>query len=274
MTRRQEIAAGASFGVINLGCPDAPFFAGATRRPVFGYSLEARPAETAQAALFATDIRPHATGSEFRLVWGSRSAPARIPMPGFFNVENALGAILCVALATGCEPADLAPAVERLRPVRGRMNVIQSEPFAVVVDYAHTPGSFRQMLPVFRSRTTGRLILVFGAAGERDREKRPLLGRVADAYADIIILADEDPRMEDGRAILEEVAAGCPARVRDETLFVIRDRREAIRTAFRVAEAGDTVLLLGKGHETSIIGPSGPDPWDEESVAREELAHL
>jgi UDP-N-acetylmuramoyl-L-alanyl-D-glutamate--2,6-diaminopimelate ligase len=199
---------------------------------------------------------------------------ASIPVPGRFNVENALAALLTATLATGRSPEEFVPALSSLAAAKGRMRVVQTEPYAVIVDYAHTPGAFEQALPFFRTQTPGRLIVVFGAAGERDREKRPLLGQIADRYAHLIILADEDPRMEDALQVLEEVAAGCPARVRGDDLRIIRDRREAIRTAFRLAQPGDTVLLLGKGHETSIIGATGPEPWDEETVAREELLDI
>ena len=144
----------------------------------------------------------------------------------------------------------------------------------MIVDYAHTPGSFRQVLPYFREHTRKRLIVVFGSAGERDREKRPLQGRIAGQFADLIILADEDPRGESRTEILDQIAAGCPGRENGKELWKIPDRREAIITALSLARPGDTVLLLGKGHETSIIGPDGAVAWDEELVAREELAKL
>ena len=184
-------------------------------------------------------------------------------------MSNALAAAAVVQRLTDCGNERLATAIAALRSVRGRMTVVQSEPFSVIVDYAHTPGSFESILPFFRQQCARRLIVVFGSAGDRDVAKRPLQGAIADRYADVIVLADEDPRSEEPIAILREIAAGCPAR--REGLHLIPHRREAIRTAFSLASPDDTVLLLGKGHETSIIGSDGEIPWDEIEVAKEEL---
>jgi UDP-N-acetylmuramoyl-L-alanyl-D-glutamate--2,6-diaminopimelate ligase len=148
------------------------------------------------------------------------------------------------------------------------------QPFAVIVDYAHTPGAFMRLLPWMRARTTGELTAVFGSAGERDREKRPLQGRAAGAHCDTLVITDEDPRGEDRMEILEQVAAGCEGKRRGESLFLIPDRREAVRFALSRARPGDAVLLLGKGHEASIIGPDGPAVWDERAVAEEALRSL
>jgi len=257
------------FGVVNLESREAAFFAGVTSKPVFGYGMGA-----SRGAVWGAEIRPDSTGTQFSLGFGDSAVQARVPVPGVFNIENALAAVLTVALLTGRDPTDLAPALANLRPVRGRMNVLASKPFAVIVDYAHTPGSFGRVLPYFHHYTTGRLIVVFGSAGERDREKRPLQGKIADQFADLIILADEDPRGESRTEILDQIAAGTSGRENGKTLWKIPDRREAITTALSLAETGDTVVLLGKGHETSIIGPDGEIPWDEELVAREELANL
>ncbi len=266
---REVRSSGERFGVVNLDSPEAAFFASVTNRPVFGYGVGAT-----RGAVWATDIRPDATGTRFSLGFGTSVAQARLSIPGVFNIENALAAVLAVTLLTDQDPIDLAPILPNLRPVRGRMNAIASEPFAVIVDYAHTPGSFRRVLPYFREHTRGRLIVVFGSAGERDREKRPLQGRIAGQLADLIILADEDPRGESRTEILDQIAAGCPGLEDGKELRKIPDRREAIVTALSLARPGDTVLLLGKGHETSIIGPNGPVAWDEELVVREELARL
>ncbi|MEE8441948.1 MAG: Mur ligase family protein [Spirochaetia bacterium] len=266
---REVRSSGERFGIVNLDSPEAAFFAGVTNRPVFGYGTGAT-----RGTVWATDLRPDATGTRLSLGFGNTAVQARLSVPGVFNVENALAAVLAVALLTDHDPIDLAPALIDLRPVRGRMNVVASAPFSVIVDYAHTPGSFRRVLPYFREHTRGRLIVVFGSAGERDRGKRPLQGRIADQFADVIILTDEDPRGEPRTEILDQIAAGCPGREIGKDLRKIPDRREAINAALSLAQPGDTVLLLGKGHETSILGPDSALAWDEELAVREELARL
>jgi UDP-N-acetylmuramoyl-L-alanyl-D-glutamate--2,6-diaminopimelate ligase len=150
------------------------------------------------------------------------------------------------------------------------------QPFAVIVDYAHTADSLEKMLATLRPLAEGRLIAVFGSAGERDPTKRPAMGRVAAQLADVIVVTDEDPRLEDPRVINEAIADGArEAGARDgDTLAVIDDRREAIAHAIASAQPGDVVLLAGKGHETSIFYGTEKRPWDDRTVAREALADL
>jgi UDP-N-acetylmuramoyl-L-alanyl-D-glutamate--2,6-diaminopimelate ligase len=148
------------------------------------------------------------------------------------------------------------------------------QPFGVVVDYAHTADSLAKVLRTLRPLATGRLIVVFGSAGERDRVKRPAMGRVAAELADIAIVADEDPRLEDPRVINEAIAEGARAAgARDgKNLWVVDDRRAAIAHAIGLARVGDMLLLAGKGHEGSIIYGTTRAWWDEREVARRELA--
>jgi UDP-N-acetylmuramoyl-L-alanyl-D-glutamate--2,6-diaminopimelate ligase len=153
------------------------------------------------------------------------------------------------------------------------------QPFEVVVDYAHSPASLENVLellaPVAAARG-GVLIAVFGSAGERDTAKRPMMGRIAGERCRLVVLTDEDPRLEDRDEILDEIARGAEAtgRRRGHDLLLIPDRAQAIEAAFERARPGDVVLLAGKGHERSIIGPDGPVPWDEREVALNALATL
>jgi UDP-N-acetylmuramoyl-L-alanyl-D-glutamate--2,6-diaminopimelate ligase len=197
-------------------------------------------------------------------------------LPGAFNAGNVLAALLVVSNLLSKEIEELAPLVPSLKPVRGRMTAInRGQPFETLVDYAHTPSSFEAILPPLRKRldsSGGRLICLFGSPGERDTQKRPLQGEVAARYADIVILADEDPRGEEPMSILEEIAGdadrGClsqPGMTCGENLFLIPDRPRAIRKAFALAGKGDIVLLLGKGHENSII-------YAEKTIAYDEIA--
>jgi UDP-N-acetylmuramoyl-L-alanyl-D-glutamate--2,6-diaminopimelate ligase len=144
-------------------------------------------------------------------------------------------------------------------------------PFSVMVDYAHTPGSFEKLLPLIRSDVKGRLITLFGSAGERDIEKRSEQGEIADDYADIIILSDEDPRGDDPMDILNDIAEGITSKDVGETLFLIPDRKQGMAKAVELAQEGDMLLTLGKGHESSIIYEDGPRPWNERKMLMEVL---
>jgi UDP-N-acetylmuramoyl-L-alanyl-D-glutamate--2,6-diaminopimelate ligase len=158
--------------------------------------------------------------------------------------------------------------------VSGRMEGIdEGQSFSVVVDYAHTPDSLAKVLATLRPVTQGKLLVVFGSAGERDRQKRPIMGRIAAEMADFFVITDEDPRDEDREQILREIATGAEAQGRQagKDFLCIADRRDAIEVALKRAEAGDTVLLAGKGHEQSIIIGREKLPWDDRRVARELL---
>ena len=164
-----------------------------------------------------------------------------------------------------------------LIPVAGRMTRIDcGQPFEVIADYAHTPSSFEVIFPPLRARCEGKIIALFGSGGERDVTKRPLQGEVAAKYCDTIILCDEDPRGEDSQKICMDIANGAikGGMSLDENLLIITERPKAIRKAFSMAKAGDIVLLLGKGHENTIIYKDFVMPYDEVSEAKKALAEL
>jgi len=156
--------------------------------------------------------------------------------------------------------------------------VDSGQPFTVLVDYAHTPGAFEKLFGIVRPLAEGRLIAVFGSAGERDREKRPIQGEIAARFCDLLVLTDEDPRLEDREAIIAEIAAGVERANADKATpcpyLMIPDRAAAIRAAFERARPGDVVLLLGKGHEGCIIYGEEQVPWDEAAEARAALREL
>ncbi|MBA2468734.1 MAG: UDP-N-acetylmuramoyl-L-alanyl-D-glutamate--2,6-diaminopimelate ligase, partial [Chloroflexia bacterium] len=223
------------------------------------------------AGIVASNIDVRATGTSFTVNVQGEVAEIEMPLIGGFNVDNALIAI-GIAHAAGIDPATIATALRTATGVPGRMQIIdEAQPFVVVVDYAHTPESLRKILGLLRSIQAGRIIVVSGSAGERDPGKRPLQGEVCAELADVSIFTNEDPRNEDPKRILEEIAAGARRRggVEGESFLKIVDRREAIAHAFSLAGPGDTVLLAGKGHEQSIIVGYDHTPWDEATVARE-----
>ena len=171
----------------------------------------------------------------------------------------------------------LAQALATVQGVTGRMERIdEGQPFTVIVDYAHTPDSLAKVLSILRPLTSGKLMAVFGSAGERDHQKRPIMGKIAAQSTDFFVITDEDPRDEDRQQILEDIAAGARSAGKREGVdfLCIADRREAIASAFARARKGDTVLLAGKGHEQSIIMGTTKIPWDDRQVAREQLAIL
>jgi UDP-N-acetylmuramoyl-L-alanyl-D-glutamate--2,6-diaminopimelate ligase len=230
----------------------------------------------AHADVQGTVLSADASGSRVRVEARGDSVEIALPLVGRFNVHNALAA-LAAGVAAGVPLAKAREALQRAKPVRGRMErVDRGQPFSVIVDYAHTPESLDKVLALLRPLTKGRLIAVFGSAGERDRTKRPRLAEVAAKHADFFVITQEDPRLEDPATILSEIEAGATAagKTRGSDYAVIDDRREAVRDAMRRAQAGDTVLLAGKGHETSIIVREEKRPWDEAAVAREALREL
>jgi UDP-N-acetylmuramoyl-L-alanyl-D-glutamate--2,6-diaminopimelate ligase len=234
---------------------------------VLSYGIEAE----ADLRASALDLGPH--GSRFHVTGPRWAGPVTIQLPGRFNVSNALAA-LGLAEAEGLDPEQAAVALGQVRGVPGRMERIDlGQPFGVIVDYAHTADALGKVLRELRPLTAGRLIVVFGSAGDRDRTKRPVMGRVAGELADLVVVTDEDPRTEAPWEINEEIARGArEAGAKDrETLWTIDDRRTAVAHALRLAEAGDMVLLAGKGHEPSIIYGDDRRWWDEREVARQEL---
>lgn len=223
-----------------------------------------------------TDVALGADHTAFTAVTPEGQAQVRSPLVCRFNVANTLAAL---AVVTGLGvPLDAAAAVVSSFPgVPGRMQVIAAgQPFAVIVDYAHTPNSLRLVLDALRTVTPGRLVAVFGSAGERDVEKRALMGAVAAKHADYFVITGEDPRSEDPDVICRQIEegalqAGC-VYGRDYSISV--DRTQAFRIAFKQARPGDTVLLAGKGHEHSMIWGDESLPWDEARIAAETLRDM
>ena len=216
----------------------------------------------------ASDIREGVNQQSFALhvetVAGVLERTVTLPLVGRYNVHNALAA-LAAAHAVGV-PLDLL--VERLNSfpgVPGRLQVVQAEPFAAVVDFAHTPTALQKVLTTLRPLTQGRLIVVVGAAGERDPAKRQPLGQVATHYADLAVFTEEDSRSEATEAILGELAAGASAAggVEGETFWCLADRREAVHKAVSLVKAGDTLVFAGKGHERTLERAFETLPWDE-----------
>jgi UDP-N-acetylmuramoyl-L-alanyl-D-glutamate--2,6-diaminopimelate ligase len=188
---------------------------------------------------------------------------------GRFNVENALCAI-ALARLVGVGDDAIVEGLSSLAGVPGRFEQVdEGQPFTVIVDYSHKPEALENVLETARELATGRVICVFGAGGDRDRSKRPVMGEIAARLADVAILTSDNPRSEDPQAIAEEVAAGAPA-----DLTVELDRRRAIEAAVELARPGDVVVIAGKGHEQGQEIAGEVHPFDDRQVAREALREL
>jgi len=257
----------APLAVLNRDDPSWAVFRDRARDRLLSYGVHE------EADVRASDLRIRADGSELAVTAPGWSGTLAIPLPGSFNVENALAAFT-FALGWGIDPGLAASTLAQAHGVAGRMQRVHlGQPFSVVIDYAHSPDAIEKMLRVLRPITSGRLIALFGSAGERDVLKRPEMGRIAADLADLVVVTDEDPRAEDPDEINRQIADGArnAGGRDDDNLWVINDRRAAIAHAIRLAQPGDTILLAGKGHEHNMFVASGSVWWDEAEVARQEL---
>ncbi len=270
-------------GIVNADDPSAEVFVEATRRAgarVITYSQNPSRRE-ADVTTSSVALMPFELGGGLRMAYATprTTGELRSALAGGFNAANLL-AVLALGEALDLDPAAVEAGIESVRAIPGRMErVVAGQPFEVIVDYAHTPASLETVLNELRVLARprrGRVIVVFGSAGERDTLKRPDMGQIAARRAAFVVLADEDPRGEDREAILAEIAAGATAagKVRGRDLLLIPDRRAAIRAALERARPGDFVLLAGKGHESTILYADRAEPWDERAEARAALAEL
>ena len=212
------------------------------------------------------ELMPRATGQKLFLKWQGKEFEADLPLIGEFQALNALTAA-GLALALGAPLAGVCEGMSKLEPVKGRLEFVgeTNDGAGVFVDYAHTPDGLDVLIRAARPHTAGRLVVIFGCGGDRDRKKRPLMGEIAAKHADVVIVTDDNPRSEDPatirKAILEAVPEGRE----------IGDRGEAIRTAIAELKAGDTLLIAGKGHETGQIVGQTVLPFSDQETAKAAL---
>jgi UDP-N-acetylmuramoyl-L-alanyl-D-glutamate--2,6-diaminopimelate ligase len=268
--RTMEHYLGAKLKLLNLTAPGA---AVAINVDDPAWAAIPRTADTvtfgtrADADLRASDLALDATGCRFRLSGRFGGADVTLPLPGEFNVANALAAAAC-ALGLGHELREVVERLASAPQVPGRMERLAASPFVVLRDYAHTPDALERALLALRPVTAGRLIALFGCGGDRDRGKRPIMARIAGTLADLTVVTSDNPRTEDPDAIIDEVMAGLPE---GAPHFRFADRREAIRESLNAARPGDTVLLAGKGHETYQVIGKEYRPFDEKQIVAELL---
>jgi UDP-N-acetylmuramoyl-L-alanyl-D-glutamate--2,6-diaminopimelate ligase len=243
---------GLQVGVANADDPSGKYFAAAVKNPIT-YGIQ-------NGDLRAKDIQLTPSGSRYTAKIGSDEYRIECHLPGSFNVYNSLAAV-GVGRALGLTKQQVEQGIASLQSVEGRMaRVDEGQDFTVIVDYAHTPDSFKKIFEEVKPLVKNRMISVFGSAGRRDESKRAAQGEIAGQYCDIVIATEEDDRDIDGQEILEQIAGGAmkAGKVKEQNLYLIHDREAAIQKAVDIAQPGDVILLLGKGHEKSILS-NGPE---------------
>ncbi|HEX4773903.1 MAG TPA: UDP-N-acetylmuramyl-tripeptide synthetase [Candidatus Saccharimonadales bacterium] len=255
-------------GIANADDPNGEYFAKTTPHPVL-YGLE-------KGDVRAKNLKLSPAGSDFTAAASDAVYQIHCNIPGGFYVQNTLAAV-CVGRALGLSKQQIEQGIAALKGVEGRMTTIdEGQDFDVIVDYAHTPDSFEKLFKDMKPLTKGKLIVMFGSAGRRDEAKRATQGELAGKYADEVVLTEEDDRDIDGLQILNEIAAGAKkaGKVQGKDLFLMLDRPEGINFTLKRAKKGDTVLLLGKGHEKTIERADGEHPWDEITTTHATLRKL
>lgn len=222
------------------------------------------------ADLNAKDIRLTASGVRFAALYGDALALTRLGIPGMFSVYNALG-VMAAGLALGISLDECADALSSAKGVKGRLEVLPIEKdYSVIIDYSHKPDALENVLKTLKSVTKGRLICLFGCGGDRDRGKRPIMGRIAAENADLVIVTSDNPRTEKPEAIIEEILEGMKGK--RTARKVISDRAEAIAWALDNALQGDVILLAGKGHEDYQVVGHEKRHMDEREIVQQHLA--
>jgi UDP-N-acetylmuramoyl-L-alanyl-D-glutamate--2,6-diaminopimelate ligase len=251
-TQTDQNKKGLRVGIANADDPSGALFAAEVKNPML-YGMKGK------GDLQATDIKLTPQGSTYMARIASDEYHITCHLPGSFNVYNSLAAV-GVGRAMGLSPAQIEQGIASLTSVEGRMtHVDEGQDFTIIVDYAHTPESFEKLFKEVRPLAKNRLITVFGSAGRRDEAKRGQQGAIAGRDCDIVIATEEDDRDIDGQEILDQIAAGAETagKRRDIDLFLIHDRAAAVQAAVDMAKKGDIIMLLGKGHEKSILS-NGP----------------
>jgi UDP-N-acetylmuramyl-tripeptide synthetase len=254
-------------GIINADDPRSDYVCRAVHGDVITFGVDNHSAN-----IRATNVSFDTKGLSYTLETSAGRCDVSLKLRGAFNVYNSLAAA-SVALALGLELEDIRKGLESLSAVDGRFECIDcGQDFTVVVDYAHSPASLESVLKSAKELTSGRIITVFGCGGDRDKAKRPIMGKIASNLSDVCIVTSDNPRSEDPNAIINEILAG----IEDGHSIVeaIVDRREAIKRSLEIARPGDLVLIAGKGHETYQIFRDQVIHFDDREVVRELLSDL
>ena len=261
---KRKIFSQCGVGCINRDDERAAFMADGATCPILTYSARSNDAD-----LTAKDIRLTASGVRFAAVSGGELALVKLPIPGMFSVYNALS-VIAAGMSLGVSLSACATGVSSASGVKGRMESVPTDgDYAIIIDYSHKPDALEKALKTLRPVTKGRLTVLFGCGGDRDRGKRPIMGSIAAQNADLVIVTSDNPRTEDPMAIIEEILPGL--KEGRAASRVIPDRRAAIAWAIDNAGPGDVILLAGKGHEDYQIIGHEKFPMDERVIIAEHL---
>ena len=259
---------GLRYGVINAEDKSAGLFSTDIKHHI-GYGIK-------EGELRAKHIKQTPAGSRFAALIDNDEYWINCKLPGTFNIYNSLAAV-AVGRIIGLNKEQIEQGIEALEGVEGRMTrVDEGQDFDVIVDFAHTPDSFEKLFKDLRPVVKGKLIAMFGSAGRRDETKRTIQGEIAGKYADEVVLTEEDDRDVDGYEILNQIAEGAEksGKTKEKDLFFVLDRIKAIEFTLKRAKKGDTVILLGKGHEKTIERVDGEHPWNEIKTTKKLLKTL
>lgn len=263
---KQKLFSMCDLGIINVDDNYADAFLQAARCPTRTYS-----AKYMDADYTARNIKLKVDGVEYELVAKGQIGRVIAGIPGEFSIYNTLAAAVC-AVAAGVPFADTLKAMRAVKGVKGRIEVVPTgRDFTVIIDYAHSPDALEKILKSIRDISPGRLVALFGCGGDRDKTKRPLMGRVAAQNADFCIVTSDNPRTEDAQAIIDDILPGVQG---GAPYTVVPDRRKAIAYALEHAQPGDVVVLAGKGHEDYQIIGTEKHHFDEREVVADVLARL
>lgn len=269
----------AEISIINLDDKSANYFLNLGLNKIISYGTANPENPRAQKPdLLAKKIILEATGSLFTVVTPSGQVGVNLKLPGKFNIYNALAA-LAVGVEFQLNLELVRGAIESVTNIAGRMEKVEmGQSFTIIIDYAHTPDALEKIYQTLELTRKGRLIAVFGACGDRDRSKRPIMGALAGRFADIVIVTDEDPYSEEPMRIIEEVASGVNRgetksnpKIPGKNFFKVLDRRDAIEKAFELAQSDDIVLITGKGAEECMVVKDKKIPWSDKKVVKELL---
>jgi UDP-N-acetylmuramoyl-L-alanyl-D-glutamate--2,6-diaminopimelate ligase len=253
-------------GIINLDDPYAATIISEAPCKTVGYGVKEEKAD-----FFARDIEYRPDGIGYTLS-GAASGRLRACLPGAFSVYNTLAALAC-AVSVGIAPADAIDALATFGGVKGRIEVVPTgRSFTIIIDYAHTPDGLEKILRAVSGFATGRVVALFGCGGDRDKGKRPKMGKIAAENADFLVVTSDNPRSEDADAIIKDILAGIDGE--DTPYVVVTNRREAIKYAITHAKKDDVIVLAGKGHEDYQILPTGRIHFDEREIVAEILKEL